>query len=359
MVLSAGGAAGAPVVVRGARADGSPMRALIDGNRARPWAAGRTTSQEVFRLGTGASHVRFEDLDFTDIGNGAFRVAGVVADVTLRRMSADNVGRFLQSYRSGTAKEASVTGLLVEQVSVTAFAQGAVMLRDNTSDVVLRDIRGDSQGVLGDFPIGVHLVDRVHHVLLERVSMDNAVTPAGTGYWNGDGFAAEKSTHHLTYRQTSASGNADAGYDLKASDVVLDRASAAGNSRNFRVWGSRVTGTDVRSTSPVTRGGNASLHHLWVAGGAGPLALHRGTFTDADEELTGVYVQARASVELWDSRWLTPTGGPTEYVEPGASLRHLTSDGSGAPYLRPVVSVGDGPLAPARTRSVSYAAVSS
>ena len=50
--------------------------------------------------------------------------------------------------------------------------------------------------------------------------MDNA-RELCTRYWNGDGFAAEEGVYDLLLATPVASGNTDAGYDLKAASVRL------------------------------------------------------------------------------------------------------------------------------------------
>ena len=281
VTVAHGGEPGRPVVLRGVDPSGrTSAPAVFQGTRANPWAEGLPKGSEVFKLMTGANHLVFEDMEFRDVGNGCFRLAGEdVTDVTIRRMRATNVIRFVQNERS-SASHASVHDLEVSDVRVDRFSENVVKLKYDSSDVVIRDVHGDSQHHDQDFTMGVHLSGSTHDVLLDRVRMDNAQY-SGKRYWNGDGFAAERGTYRLHFRDTYAGGNADAGYDLKADGVLMERAVAVGNTRNFRFWADDVVARDVVSVAPVRRGGSSSRHHLWVsprraAGGPARTGLPRG-----------------------------------------------------------------------------------
>ena len=354
VTVAYGGEPGRPVVIRGVDPSGrSTAPALFVGSRANPWAEGLPKGAEVFKLMTGANHLVFENMEFRDIGNGCFRLAGEdVTDVAIRHMRASNVVRFVQNERSG-AQHASVHHLEVSDVQVDRFSENVLKLKYNSSDVVVRDVRGDSQQADLDFTMGVHLAGTTHDVLFERVRMDNAQY-SGKRYWNGDGFAAERGTYRLTFRDTYAGGNADAGYDLKADGVLMERAVAAGNNRNFRFWGSDVVARDVVSVAPAHRGGSSARHHLWVSHDAHRVDLHGPVFRDG-ADVTAVYLERGAHVRLFADSWHGASS--TSRLETGAQLERLAADPVQAARLP---WTGDAkadppPPAPTRTRTVRYA----
>ena len=354
VTVAHGGEPGRPVVIRGVDPSGrGTAPALFVGSRANPWAEGLPKGAEVFRLMTGANHLVFENMEFRDVGNGCFRLAGQdVTDVVIRHMRASNVIRFVQNERSG-APHASVHDLEVTDVQVDRFSENVLKLKYDSSDVVVRDVRGDSRQADLDFTMGVHLSGTTHDVLFERVRMDNAQY-SGKRYWNGDGFAAERGTYRLTFRDTYAGGNADAGYDLKADGVLMERAVAVGNNRNFRFWASDVVARDIVSVAPERRGGSSSRHHLWVSHDAHRVDLHGPVFRDG-ADLTAVYLEKGAHVRLFAESWQGASS--TSRLEAGALLERLAADPVQAARLpwTGAAKADPPPPAPTRTRAVRYA----
>ena len=191
---------------------------------------------------------------------------------TLRveHVDAVNVQRFIEDNVSGTATSASINGLTVRDVTVSGYSSGAIHLRYDTRHVVIENVVGDSERQDGGlYVVGVHLDDTVHDVLLRHVTMKNAYGHGNSSeYWNGDGFATEGRTDNIRFVDTVASGNTDAGYDLKSSHTVLLRAVAEDNNRNYRFWGHSITLEDSVSLNPHHFGGNGSSRHVWMAKGA-------------------------------------------------------------------------------------------
>lgn len=269
--IAAGGAAGAPITVRGVNSRGEPMKASLVGTRAADWQPGREGGTELFRMLSGANHLNFSDLAAKNFGNGVFRFGGDLQNISIRRVTAANVTRFIENHVSGGATSASVNGLAVEDVTVAGYSQDAIRLKYNSRNVTLQSITGDSMRQNGGlFVHGVALGGTVHDVLLDHVTMKNNYGHgSASNYWNGDGFTAEGGTYNLTFRDTFASGNTDAGYDIKADNVQMIRARASGNTKNFRFWGEGVTVTDSVSTDPRYFGGIGKPSHFHASGNGG------------------------------------------------------------------------------------------
>ncbi|HEV8391773.1 MAG TPA: hypothetical protein VGQ35_18115, partial [Dongiaceae bacterium] len=132
-----GGAAGAPVTIRGSNSSGQPMAATIVGTRASPWTPGLSEGSELFRLLAGANHLKFADLAVKNVGNGAFRIAGDIADLTIKRTTATNVSRFIEDLASGSSTSASVNGLTVEDATVSGYSRNAIRLQYNSRNVTI------------------------------------------------------------------------------------------------------------------------------------------------------------------------------------------------------------------------------
>ncbi|HET6619973.1 MAG TPA: cadherin domain-containing protein [Dongiaceae bacterium] len=280
--ISAGGMPDAPVTIRGVDSSGNPMAAKIAGTRAEPWAPGLSSGNDLFRLLSGANNLVFQDLAVENVGNGVFRVGADISNLTIRNVTASNVSRFIEDYVSGTATSATIDGLTVQNASIDGYSQNAIRLQYDTRNVVIQNVVGDSRHQDGELYIaGVSLAGTVHDVLISHTEMRNNYGAAGpTEYWNGDGFAAERGVYGLRFEDTLASGNADAGYDLKSSGTVLVRAVSKGNNRNYRFWSNSISLEDSSSIDPLHSGGSASTSHVWLAEGA--VATIDGlTFSDA------------------------------------------------------------------------------
>ncbi|MCI9865523.1 hypothetical protein RHIZ_06155 [Rhizobium skierniewicense] len=86
---------------------------------------------------------------------------------------------------------------------------------------------------------------------VERCTMKGFRTrPApGKTYWQGDGFATEHPNARITFERCQAFENADAGFDLKGPDFLLDRCKSVRNGKNYRLWsGGEVT--TIESVDP-------------------------------------------------------------------------------------------------------------
>lgn len=337
IAISAGGAAGAPITIRGVSSSGQPMKATIVGTRATDWQPGKEQGTELFRLLSGANHLSFSDLATKNIGNGVFRFGADIQNISIKRVDATNVTRFIENHVSSGAPSASVNGLTVEGVTVTGYSQNAIRLKYNTRNVTLQDIVGDSQRQNGGLYMhGVMLSGTVHDVLLDHVTMKNNYgRGSSTDYWNGDGFCAENDTYNLTFRDTFASGNTDAGYDLKANNVTMLRAGASNNTKNFRFWGENVTVTDSVSTDPQHYGGKGTRAHLHTGARGAEVTLDNFRYSDNPGVRVFDLSNGGATLKLIDTAMpdgdLIRLGGTSKIQVVSGSTADTTADDAAAP----------------------------
>lgn len=276
--IERGGIEGQAVTIRGVDRAGNDMAAEFVGSRPVDWQAGQPQGNELFKLGDGADHLRFEDIAVRDVGT-AFRVAGDVENLVIEQVDASNVRRFFENYASGTGGTATISGLTIRDVDVTGFSRTAVRLQYDTHDVLIEDLRADMAGQVGDdLPAGIQLEGTVHDVVIREVTVENVRSERG-GYLNGDGFSAERGVRNVLFENTVARGNSDGGYDLKSEGTVLVGALAEENGRNYRFWGSAEL-VDSVGLNPVWRGGSSEQNQLWVAAGA-RVAVRDSAFVDA------------------------------------------------------------------------------
>jgi hypothetical protein len=317
IAISHGGAPGEPVKIMGIDRAAAPAKARITGTRMSPYPTHRedfaamNRGSDVFRLKAGADHLHFSFLDFQNIGNGAFLVQANIADLTLEDIIATNATRFLER---GVSNMCTITGLNVRRVSVEGFSKSAFRLDQNTSNVVMEDVLGDSMRQdFDNFAEGVDISGNVHDVVFRRCVMRNSQQTRGPKeFWNGDGFTTEADTHNILFEDCIANGNTDAGFDLKSNDVTLLRCRSYGNAANFKLWGSKnVVLQDCVSENPLHHGGNQSPRHVTAAWGANVL-VQNCRFTDQNRDATVYHTDANDTAK--------PPIGPTIAVT-GSSVR--------------------------------------
>ncbi len=311
-----GGEPGDPVTIRGPL---TGIRPTFVGDRTDPYSPGGNPGKPLFRLEQGADHLRFANLHCAHVGNGCFLVNAPVVDLTIASVTAENVQRFFETGTAENGKNSTVSGLEISQVTVEGFSKGAIRLGHDTSDVVISDVAGDSLSQDGDnFAIGVHLVDTVHNVLLERVTMKNALDTLHP-YWNGDGFAAEVHVYDITMIDTTASGNSDAGYDIKASNVEMSGVTAHDNKRNYRFSGQVIVLEDCVGTAPNRRGGTGTQVQVHASGGA-EVEVIGCEFLDSDGETIVFDIDEQAVVSVSGGEVSFAESAMLSTVEPDALL---------------------------------------
>lgn len=316
--LRSGGAAGAPTTVAGVDASGTPMRAVLTGQRTAPYRPDGDSGGEVFRLLAGANHLRFRDLAFRDQGH-CFRIAADVADLEITGMGAENVRRFIENSHTGEGGTATIAGLTVRNVQIRGFSKDAIRLQYDTHDVLIEDVLGDSQHQDGDdFAEGVTFDGTAHDITLRRVTMRN-IRDSARVFWNGDGFSSEPGNYRLRFEDTVSSGNTDAGYDLKSSDTTLVRASASDNAANFKLWGKGIILTDCVGLAPYKRGGTNGQNQVETVAGA-TVTMRGCRLVDSDPATVVLKIGDASTLDLGNTTIVRHPDSRFSDLAPAASL---------------------------------------
>ena len=264
--IARGGRASQEVRIRGvSAATGAPMAALVRGEHA------GEEGPEVFKLLRGASHVKFSHFAFRDIGNGAFRVAGAVSNVTIEDCAFENIYRFFENTAGDGEGHASIDGFVLRRCRGSQVERGFLRVRYNSRNGVIEDCAAQgTTNVGGRIPVGCALDDRASDITYRRCVMSGFQQLNGGEYWNGDGFSDEPDNSSIRYEACEARGATDGGFDCKSRDVVLTDCVAEDNKRNFRIWSDRATLANCTSRDPNFRGReaneNASPCHIWIGG---------------------------------------------------------------------------------------------
>lgn len=330
LAIVAGGTASAPVTIRGVDSAGNAMAATITGTRREPFDPASPPGEEVFRLLDGADNLRFSDLAFQNVGT-AFRVGADVQNLAIEHVDATNVSRFFDNMVSGANASATITGLTIRDVAVNGYSKGAIRIQYDSNNVLIEDVRGDSQFQDGDnFAIGIHITGTAHDVTIDRVAMRNALDTVND-YRNGDGFATERGTYDITLRNVIATGNSDGGLDLKSDNIVVDGAIVSGNGRNIRLWGTGAQLSDIVSLDAGAPLAGGNREHIWLAEGASA-TIDGAFFSDPGSPTVFNLAEKNGALTVRDYGLATGAGTVTSKKGTGSVL---TLDGQ-----RIVVSAG-------------------
>ncbi|MBO9695138.1 MAG: hypothetical protein J7499_02970 [Sphingopyxis sp.] len=330
LAIVAGGTASAPVTIRGVDSAGNAMAATITGTRPEPFDPASPPGEEIFRLLSGADNLRFSDLAFENVGT-AFRVGADVRNLAIEHVEAANVSRFFDNMVSGANASATISGLTIRDVAVDGYSKGAIRIQYDSNNVLIEDVRGDSQFQDGDnFAIGVHITGTAHDVTIDRVAMRNALDTVND-YRNGDGFATERGTYDITLRNVIATGNSDGGLDLKSDNIVVDGAIVSGNGRNVRLWGTGAQLSNIVSLDAGAPLAGGNREHIWLAEGASA-TIDGAFFSDPGSPTLFNLAERNGALTVRDYGLVTGAGTVTSKKGTGSVL---TLDGQ-----RVVVAAG-------------------
>lgn len=248
--VSAGGAVGTPVTVKGV--EGRPVF--------------QSTFEASTRAKTGAvafqvraSNLVFQNLEFRHVGTCfAFKSVAPAAHVTLTQFRAENVATCVDVERSTTA---SVTDLTVRDAMILQFTRGGIFLASDTNGVLIEDAYIDMQperigGQGSDYPVGIALYDTARNVVVRRTSVLNVIGKQ-TDYTQGDGIDGETTASDVLVEDSYFRGSEDGCIDTKVKNMLIRNTVAAECKRNYRLWQSVTPGPRVESVSSYQpRGGH-------------------------------------------------------------------------------------------------------
>jgi hypothetical protein len=132
----------------------------------------------------------------------------------------------------------------------------------------------------GDLPVALEYVGGHDH-LIENVTAEGFYSVPREGqYENGDCFAGERGASRITFRNVTARGCSDGGFDFKSRDVHFENVVAERAGKAFRIWGtataSRITCRDWKDGCVQMNPGTAESPSRFVVD---KLALEPGAQT--------------------------------------------------------------------------------
>ena len=273
-----GGTAKMPVRLLGEDRGGGLPKFVSTFDKMNPGKTGGT----FFKAAPGASWFVVEGLKLEKYQTG-FRFNGKNNNIRIARIE-------MESFREGIRSESSPAipvaadwchTVVVEDCRFVNFTKRAVRLQGGNCNWQIKRCYADAGGkewftepfalcfqVVGDDIAREAKKDGAHdhHItFIDCVALNTYHEKAG-GYWNGDGFCAERGTHDLRYERCYSAGHTDAGWDDKSVAPVLVDCIAVDNKRNYRFWGDRVKLTNCVSAFAYKRGGSGGATALWTSG---------------------------------------------------------------------------------------------
>lgn len=301
--INQGGRSGAPVSIIGVDQALTPKHATFVGTRT-AWTlpadpeevtnvGNWTVGGDFLLLRTGADHLVFRFLDFQRAGQAFRLTAPTHTGITVADCSAYNVQRFFEH-----DPKTSHVDTVLRNITVTGFSKTAIRIRGDSHDVILEDVNLNSGRQDGaNFATGVECNETAHDILMRRVTAANCHDSHYSDpnrFWNADGFASERGNYNIRREHCTSSGNTDAGYDDKGTNVTHVNCTASGNKVNYKFWGPSTTNIDCQAINPKSRGGVGAQMQYYVYGGTpdtlGADVLIRGGLISDNDPDTYIFV---------------------------------------------------------------------
>lgn len=111
-------------------------------------------------------------------------------------------------------------------------------------------------------------------------------------YLNGDGFIFEAEVSNVTLRNIVSSNHWDAGFDIKASNVLVENVVAFGNKNNLKLWGKNIVVRNALSYGAKRQlredGSTVEGNGVTIETGAS-VKIYNSTFADNEDHDIRIY----------------------------------------------------------------------
>lgn len=302
VTMTKSGTSSAPVVVQGV--DTGAGLPLFDGT----FDNHNNASTSFLSFGTGAmSYLTVKNLSFIEHGwvidMPKIGTTDTLRDhITFENLSFDSVEDAIRIRNSNN--------VLVRNCHVIRYTKKAFRIGDYSSFVTFQNCSADCTGGNLDYwakntPNGFFCEDEtgslpiIHDItFIDCVARNNGYNQSSGDYWNGDGFSTERGHYNILRIRCQSYDNNDGGFDDKADNLTMIDCVAAGNFRQYRLWG--TTGVVLQNCLGANGVEGAATGGSGGTGGPGL-----------------VWLRQNAQVTIRNS---TFDSGGSIYLEPGAAL---------------------------------------
>lgn len=283
-------------------------RVRIQGSRPVPYRFSRRKAGETWiQMTRGARNVRIENFEVSQVAEGIAAKKGGNQNLefhnlhfrdTRENFHIDGHPDCLGKKRCRVDEGKRSRNILIQKTSGVRYSKRHVRLSRGVSHVRVIDSQADSEFLDGDFAVGFDVEGPSHDIEFVRCSSSRNLYSLSE-YWNGDGFKTEDETRDIRWKECSAFDNADAGFDVKSKNALLENIVALRNNRNIRIW---------NTEGNVLRNVNASYSHHWggISSEAGlwtqgHLECHHCTLHNNQVQVQAENAGRPARVSLFDS----------------------------------------------------------
>lgn len=244
----------------------------------------------LFEVANGSSWVGIENINARNV-RGFFQTnsPGNVTGIRIKNIDVQGTrdAFVFVGGASASKPESGTNDIQVTNAKVVGYAKRGFRIRDGVYNATFTDCVADAGGkewATEPFHMGFSCQggSRASEVYDHDITFINCVSmnnyhDAGDGYWNADGFCAERMCYNLTYIGCISFDNTDGGWDDKSSNPLLIGCVALRNKRNYRFWANDPGVVLYRCASgyPYKRGGNSSAVAMWTGGIA---KVYKSTF---------------------------------------------------------------------------------
>jgi hypothetical protein len=198
---------------------------------------------------------RLADFEASAWGDAFLTVmACKMTDLDVGPGSIDDVYRVLNMPKG----RGELTGFRIHDLVCTNVKRGALRLKTASNGLVENVVARAIGEPFKDFPVGFALSDQRATDIVFRNCVATGFTLKTTKpgeYLNGDGFSTENNNDAIHFLDCTASDNADGGFDLKNTGLLMERCISERNGKNYRLWGNGEL-VDCVSADP-------KVVHMW------------------------------------------------------------------------------------------------
>ena len=199
--------------------------------------------------------------------------------------------------------------ILLEDITGIRYSKRHIRMGHGITAVQVLNSHADAENLDGDFAVGFDVENPASGIEF-RGSTSRRNRYSVSEYWNGDGFKAENQTRDIRWIDCAAFDNADAGFDIKTKNAVLENIVALRNSRNIRIWHSARL-QNVNASYSFSHGGIGTEAGLWTAGKA---ECYFCTFHNNGIHLHAEKQDERPEIRLYDSILSRDSAHPGELL---------------------------------------------